>query len=191
MIFFADAGSPTTTILETKVVINSTISDSPKGARFMSCDIKDFFLKSFMTSPEYMRIHKKNLPPDIITHYSLQDKIHNDYVYIKINKGMYGLPQAAIIAYEQLCVHLEKADYLPIPGTSCMFRHSTRPTVFCLCVDDFGIKYFSKADALHLLNHLGKKYDYTTDWSGTHFCGLKYDWNYDKKYVDVSLPGYV
>ena len=40
--YFADSGSPTTTILETKNLINSVISDCHKGARFMSMDIKDF-----------------------------------------------------------------------------------------------------------------------------------------------------
>ena len=37
--YFYDAGSPSTTILETKILINSTISDSHKGARFLTLDI--------------------------------------------------------------------------------------------------------------------------------------------------------
>jgi hypothetical protein len=38
-----DTGSPASSLLETKVIINSVISDAHKGARFMSCDLKDFF----------------------------------------------------------------------------------------------------------------------------------------------------
>ena len=53
---------------------------------------------------------------------------------------MYGLPQAAILAYEQLCDHLATGGYYPIVGTNSMFKHKTRPTVFCLCVNDFGLK---------------------------------------------------
>ena len=39
----SDAGSPLTNLLETKIILNSTISDARKGTRFMSLDIKDHF----------------------------------------------------------------------------------------------------------------------------------------------------
>ena len=41
-----DAASPATDLLETQILINSTISDSDKGARFLSADLKDYFLGS-------------------------------------------------------------------------------------------------------------------------------------------------
>ena len=157
----------------------------------MSLDLKDFFLCSSMPHPEYMSIHRRFIPHDIIHRYQLQDKFHNDHIYCQINKGMYGLPQAAILAYEQLCAHLKTAGYHPIPGTSGMFKHVTRPTVFCLCVDDFGIKYFSRDDAIHLIQTLSTKYDCSIDWTGANFCGLHYKWNYHERFVDVSLPSYV
>ena len=123
--------------------------------------------------------------------YNLTSMFHNNYIYCAINKGMYGLPQAAILAYDQLCEHLKNFGYTPIPGTSGMFQHCTRPTIFCLCVDDFGIKYFSKDDANHLLTTLKSKYNCSVDWNGQNFCGLHYAWHYDKGFVDVSLPDYV
>ena len=49
-----DAGSPAADLLETKILINSTISDAKKGARFMCLDIKDHFLATPMDQPEYM-----------------------------------------------------------------------------------------------------------------------------------------
>ena len=61
-----DAGSPATNLLETKILLNSVISDAKRGARFMSLDLKDFFLMSPMPVPEFMKIHIKNFPPDII-----------------------------------------------------------------------------------------------------------------------------
>ena len=62
---------------------------------------------------------------------------------------------------------------------------------FCLCVDDFGVKYFSKDDANHLIQTLNNKYECTIDWEGKKICGLQLQWNYRKKFVDVSLPEYV
>ena len=43
-----DAGSPAASLLETKLILNSTISDARKGARFLSADLKDHFLASPM-----------------------------------------------------------------------------------------------------------------------------------------------
>ena len=57
--YFDDAASPVATLLKTKLLLNSLISDSTKGARFMTIDIKDFFLQTFMKDAEYMRIHSK------------------------------------------------------------------------------------------------------------------------------------
>ena len=93
--YYADPGSPTATLVETKLLVNSVISDADKGARFACCALKDFFLATPMASQEYMKIHKKYLLLDIITHHNLQSIMHNDYVYCQINKGMYGLKQAA------------------------------------------------------------------------------------------------
>ena len=72
-----------------------------------------------------------------------------------------------------------------------MWQHTTRRTTFCLCVDDFGIKYYIKEDANHLPQAIGSHYKYTTDWDGKNYCGLTFEWDYKNGYVDVSIPGYV
>ena len=51
--------SPAASLLEAKLLINSTISQSAQGARFMTIDIKDFFLQTTMPDAEYMKIHQK------------------------------------------------------------------------------------------------------------------------------------
>ena len=63
--------------------------------------------------------------------------------------------------------------------------------MFCLCVDDFGVQYHSRADLDHLINALQQFYKITIDWNGTDYCGLHLDWNYTDKYVDMSMPGYI
>ena len=187
-----DSGSPAANLLETKVLINSTISDAHKGARFMCADIKDYFLASPMEDPEYMRVKYNFFPEDIRIKYQLHEKVTPDgYIYIKIKKGMYGLKQAAILAYNNLKACLKPHGYFPINGTVGMWQHESRATKFCLCVDDFGIKYFNKADAQHLLQTIGKYYKYTADWNGRNYCGLTIDWDYNEGHVDISMPGYV
>ena len=42
------------------------------------------------------------LANEIIKQYNLCDIFHNEYVYLKINMGMYGLPGAGILAKKLL-----------------------------------------------------------------------------------------
>jgi hypothetical protein len=57
---------------------------------------------------------------------------------------MYGLKQAALLAYQHLVKQLAPYGYHPCPYTTGLWEHDTRRTTFCLCVGDFGVKYFSK-----------------------------------------------
>ena len=189
--YLLDASSPAANMLDTKILLNSIISDAKDGVRFMTLDLKDFFLYSTMPEAEYMRIPWKHVTNDIAQRYNLKEKLHNVYVYVKINKGMYGLKQAAVLAYNEVKNHLKTFGYIPIEGSPTMFKHITRPTKFCLCVDDFGIKYYSEDDANHLKNALFSKYKGTCDMSGKSFCGFALDWNYKDGYVDISMSGYV
>ena len=91
---------------------------------------------------------------------------------------MYGLKQAAILAYNQLVQHLHPYGYFPIPNSPGLWKHKSRKTCFSLCVDDFGIKYFSPQDAKHLLNALKKAYEISVNYEGGKYCGLNIKWNY-------------
>ena len=124
-----NAGSPAATLLEAKLMLNSTISDANKGACFFSADLKDFFLVTPMDEPEYMRLHFKYFFDDIWKEYNINSKIaSNSYIYIHINKGMYGLKQAAILVYNQLVTNLANKGYTPCPPTTGIWKHNTRQT---------------------------------------------------------------
>ena len=162
-----DTASPAATLLETKLLLNSTISQSTQGARSMTLDIKDFFLQTVMDRPEFMKIHSKYILKDIHDKYNITNKIHTDgYVYCRIKRGMYGLKQAARLAYDHLKRHLGKHGYYPDKIATNIWLHKDRKTKFCLCVDNFGVQYFTKDDAHHLIKSLQEKYIVTTDFTG-------------------------
>ena len=78
----------------------------------MTMDIKDFFLNTPMARYKYMRLRLADMPEDVIEHYQLTNKATpKGYVYCKIQKGMYGLPQAGIIAQQLLKERLHKHGY--------------------------------------------------------------------------------
>ena len=55
-----------------------------------------------MQQYEYAQIPVRWVPADIMKKHNLQEKIHNGNVYVEIRKGMYGLKQAARLAYDRL-----------------------------------------------------------------------------------------
>lgn len=181
-----DASSPSTGLVETKIFCNSVISDAHKCARFCTGDIKNFYLNTPMQYYQYMKIHSKFFPHPIDT---LTEA--DCYVYAEIRKGMYGLKEAAILAHNQLKQFLAPHGYYPVPYTTGLWHHHSRPTKFILTVDDFGIKYFCKEDAEHLFTVLQKYYEMSIDWTGTQYCGLTIQWNYQQRYVDISMPQYI
>ncbi len=160
--YASNSAVPAANLVESKILFNSTISQ-PK-ARFMTVDISNFFLSSIMHDLEFMKIHQNDIPSNIHERYDSTSYMDgNGFVYFKIIKGMYGLKQVAILAYNQLKTNLALHGYFPIPHMVGMWKHSTRKTKFCLCVDDFGIQYHSKEDADHLINALQEFYKITID----------------------------
>jgi endonuclease I len=43
----------------------------------------------------------------------------------------------------------------------------------------------------HLKACIEKHYQISCDWTGSAYCGLKLDWDYENNIVDVSMPGYI
>ena len=62
------------------------------------------------------------IPDKIKEQYHLQVYKHNEYVYFEVRRGMYGLPQAGKIAYEQLACHLKPYGYQPLKNTPGQMR---------------------------------------------------------------------
>ncbi len=108
-------------------------------------------------------------------------------IYIKVQKGMYGLPQAGILAQKLLEARLNKHGYSQSTAVSGLWTHKTHPISFTLIVNDFRIKYVGKEHALHLLNILKEHYKKSEDWSGTKFIGLTFERVYTG---DLPLSGF-
>ena len=70
---FQDVRSPAVGLTNSKLHINSTISDAKNGARYCTGDLKDFFLVSTMAIYQYMRVHRKYITPEIMEEYALTE----------------------------------------------------------------------------------------------------------------------
>ena len=86
-----------------------------------------------MERPEYMWMKLKDLPQEFANMYNLT-KIaeNNSNVHIRIQKRMYGLPQAGILAQQQLEQQLTKHRYHQSPLTPGLWKQKTQPIAFTL-----------------------------------------------------------
>ena len=84
-----------------------------------------------MANYQYMRIHLKEIPNEVIVEYFLPPLTDSSgYVYVKTRKGMYGLKESGIIAYKRLIRNLEPHGYAPVAHTPGLCTHTTMPTTF-------------------------------------------------------------
>ena len=106
-----DVSAPTCGLPIIKLLWNSVLSTP--GAKYFTMDVKNFYLGTPMKRPEYMRMPIKLIPDEMVQEYDLLGLVTDGWVYIKITKGMYGLPQAGILANKQLKRRLAVAGYYP------------------------------------------------------------------------------
>jgi hypothetical protein len=99
----------------------------------MVIDIKNFYLNTPLGRFEYMVINLASLPQETIEKYDLNELAQDGKVYIEIQKGMYGFPQAGILANRRTLqkqldwnnwlaaewIQLEKYDKKAMFGAPC------------------------------------------------------------------------
>jgi hypothetical protein len=157
----------------------------------MCANVKIFYLDTILDRPEFMKLALNIIPQEITDKYGLLDKEKNGSVYIQINKGMYGLPQAGRLYNDLLVKRLTPHGYHAVRHTHGLWKHDTRPITSTLIVYDFRIKSVGKQYVDHLLQALKKDYEVTEEWKGALYFRIKLDWNYNTKKVDLSIPGYI
>ena len=91
--FTGNISSPIASVTTAKCVFNSVVSNP--GARCLLADIKHFYLNNILPYPNFMRIPLKIIPQEIINTYELKALVDDQgWIYMRIEKGMYGLKQA-------------------------------------------------------------------------------------------------
>jgi len=186
--FPGNKSTPTADLLTAKLLINSMISTP--GTVFLSIDLANFYLNTPMPEPEYMRLPLNIILKEIIVKYNLRYLVDKEgWVYVKIQKGMYGLPHADILANQLLEKCLSAKGYYQCQHTPGLWRHDQRSIDFCLVVDDFGIKVTHMDDMHHLKTALEEPV--AVDWKESLFCGIKLTWDYINRHVTTHMPGYI
>jgi hypothetical protein len=112
-----------------------------------------------------------------------------------MRRGMYGFPQAGILANKLLQDRLVEFDYYEAATTPGLWHHKWCPVMFALIVDNFAIQYINDAHLDHLCQALKKHYKVSEEIDGARFAGMTLKWNYSaiqvKRSFCLSMPGYI
>lgn len=91
LIFYSSTvSSPTSDLTTIKLLWNSVIYTP--GSKFCVMDISNFYLGTKMDRYEYMVLPIDIIPDTLIKDYNLTDISSNGKVYVRIEKGIYGIP---------------------------------------------------------------------------------------------------
>ena len=110
-----DPSSPAISLLDLKIHLNSVISDTRKGACYMTTDIINYYFNNLMSKLQYMMIHLRDIPHEAIVKYSLLSIVESSsYVDVDIRKGVYWLKESVIIEYKRLVRNIQPHGYATV-----------------------------------------------------------------------------
>ena len=113
--FPGDDTTPIADLITSKLIFNSVLST--KTMKFMCADIANFYINNTMNRYEYTNLPLEIIPEKIIQQYNLRNLSKKGFVYMEVQKCIYGLPWAGKIANDKLKLHLTNLGYEPAPIT--------------------------------------------------------------------------
>ena len=122
-----DVSTPTADLTTAKLLFNSVISTP--SARCVTLDLNNFYLKIPLPQPRYMRMQLSLFLEEIDEKYNLWSIAHKGWVYFRIKRGMYGLPESGLLANELLKKRLIQYGYYECQFTPGLYKHVWRPIV--------------------------------------------------------------
>ena len=186
-----DRASATVDHTTVKCLLNAIVSDD--DSNHVTMDISDFYLESVLTRPEYMRLPVRLIPQAHRARFQVDHLADGEFIIWEVTKGIYGLPQAGLLAQQDLIRLLEQHNFVQCPHTPCLFKHRINNIQFVLWVDDFLVKYpRNQPRLLHdLIATLRSKYRLKIDWQGRQYLGYNIRRNRPKRSLTLSMPTYV
>jgi hypothetical protein len=188
----SNASSPAVSMLGAKIHTNSTISDAPNGTRYLGLDIKNFYLGTPMTYFQYIQVRPSVIPQEVWDGKRVTTSPSPPTATSISESGVVCTASKKLASL--LSTNLPKIRSFRIQ-TNGLHPWTLAPphetNHIALCVDDFGVRYFSVPDALHLINAVKSNYNLAIHWSGPLYCDLILNCHYDEGYAHVSMPGYI
>ena len=125
-----------------------------------------------------MRIQLRILPEEITKLCNLKEIADADgFFCIEIQGGIYGLPQAGLLAFNYLVQHLAPCGHAPVQHTPGLLTNKKNNVTFTLVVDDFGPKHNLPHNLQHLIENLKAKLTIVVGITENSCIGVALKWN--------------
>ena len=98
--FYSPFSTLTSNLTTPKIHWNNILSTP--GSKYLLVYTISFYLNNLISYHEYYKILISHFPQDVIDKYELADKQVDIFLYIRVEKGMYGLVKAGIISHTSL-----------------------------------------------------------------------------------------
>jgi hypothetical protein len=82
-------------------------------------------------------------PLSILKQYAMKDKVLNGHIYLEMQRAVWGLPQAGILANKLLKKCLAPHGHFECKQTPGLWKHATCPISFTLVVNNFGSEIYA------------------------------------------------
>ncbi len=84
-----------------------------------------------------------------------------------------------------------RRGYHQLPSNPSVVCNSDGSIRFTLVVDDFAVVWTNQQSMDHFISTLTELYEIKVNWLGTKYLGMEIDINRGKRYVTLTMPGYI
>ena len=190
MFYAGEKSTPIASIETIKMHWNSVMST--EGAKHVTIDLEDFFLKTHSLEHECVTIILSTMPSDFAAQCDLHEQVdESGCVRAKVSGRIHSLSQVGRLAYEDLKSHLSQHGCNPVEFIPGLWKHESNGISFALVVDDFGVKSEDAMSLKHLIAALQDKCEITTNVNGNSCIEVALNWNPKASEKSYSMPGYL
>jgi hypothetical protein len=116
-----DVSTCTADFITSKLLWNSVLSTC--NTKYMCLDINKFYLTAALEYFKYMQMPLAVFPDWIKQLYQLDRHAHKGQIYLRLERAVWGLPQAGIFASKLLRTQLAPHGYYECSNTPGLWRH--------------------------------------------------------------------
>ncbi len=116
-----DVSMRTADLTTSKMLWNSVLSTD--GAKYMCLDIQNFYLTTALDYFKYMKMPISIFPEWIKKQYEIEKHALNGFIYLRMERAVWRLPQAGMLTNKLLCKRLAPHGYYECINMPGLWRH--------------------------------------------------------------------
>ena len=145
-------------------------------------------LETKLPNPRCVRFKLKQIPTAIQEQCQLDEHVdQRGFVHARMDMAWCGLKESGRLAGDDMRAHLAAHGHHKSKFTPGFFTHATRPILFALVVDDFGVKCKNSEDFQHLRDCPSLRCNMKADMGAEQCAGIDLVWDCKERSLCCSV----